>query len=207
MRVHAMNDLWRRCAVMHDREASRGKRFGRAAVLAVLLLSTALAAGCGRAREFARVQMAKGTNLGVNDCVTANENVGLSGVVVHRMCRDKHQKPLDAATFESRFFAEYFKSPDGAVYDTFAGELANDSDDTILTHFEIHIQHQDNIDVENNRVIEVVVFDDVWIEPSQSFTYSSKKLRFKPRRIRDDKGEPLYTWSLTNLRGVDLSLK
>jgi hypothetical protein len=95
---------------------------------------------------------------------------------------------------------------------TVSGTIENKTNDKIITSFEIHLLHQDNIDPSGKKITEIIPFE-TWILPNQSEKIRTSELKFHPKRNRlYREGEDgirwlLYSRSILNVKGVDFILK
>ena len=94
---------------------------------------------------------------------------------------------------------------------TYSGTIENKTNDKIITSFEIHVSHDDNIDSSGKKITEIIPFE-IWILPNQSKKFETSELKFHPKRNRVSGGEGdslkfFYSWSIDNVKGVDFILK
>ena len=94
---------------------------------------------------------------------------------------------------------------------TYSGTIENKTNDKIITSFEIHVSHDDNIDSGGKKIIEKIPVE-TWILPNQSEKIRTSELKFHPKRNRVSEGEGdsrkfFHSWSIDNVKGVDFILK
>ena len=94
---------------------------------------------------------------------------------------------------------------------TYFGTIENKTNDKIITSFEIHVSHDDNIDSSGKKITEIIPFE-IWILPNQSEKIRTSELKFHPKRDRLYEGEGdsrkfFYSFSFQNVKGVDFILK
>ena len=94
---------------------------------------------------------------------------------------------------------------------TYSGTVENKTNDKIITSFEIHVSHDDNIDSSGKKITEIIPFE-IWLLPNQSKKIKTSELKFHPKRNRlyEDEGDStkfFYSWSIDNVKGVDFILK
>jgi hypothetical protein len=93
----------------------------------------------------------------------------------------------------------------------YSGTVENKTNDKIITSFEIHVSHDDNIDSSGKKITEIIPFE-IWILPNQSREIKTSELKFHPRRdtVYEEEGGSgnfFYSWSIQNVKGVDFILK
>jgi hypothetical protein len=95
---------------------------------------------------------------------------------------------------------------------TYSGTIENKTNDKIITSFEIHVSHDDNIDSSGKKITEIIPFETWWILPNQSKEFKTFELKFHPKRDRLYEGEGdsrkfFSSFSFQNVKGIDFILK
>ena len=97
----------------------------------------------------------------------------------------------------------------------YSGTVENKTKDKIITSFEIHVSHDDNIDSNRKKITEIIPFE-TWILPhllpNRYVEVNASELKFHPRRDRISEGEGdsrkfFFSFSFQNIKGVDFILK
>ena len=166
----------------------------------------------------------KGTTIGVTKCVERNQQEGLPNSFIKGNCIKKNHKNLESNTLDgSTGYGSTFSYSDPKkseclepsplemwaggcrnIVSNYVGTIKNTTKDKVITRFEIHVSHEDNIDSSGKKITEILPFK-VWILPNKSFkvNVSKENLMFHPNLSR----KSLSTWSIRNVKGVDFILK
>jgi hypothetical protein len=170
-----------------------------------LICTVCLAAvicGCGNISESYNDYKYKGSNVGYTLCIEKNKNKGISDQVVEVICRKKHIQSINPTySAGGSYTTEY-------GFSLFKGWLKNKSDNKIITSFTITIKHEDNKDNSGKPIEERQEIDGLWVEPLQVSGFSSLPLNYTPsidRRMID--GKPLYSWSISEMKGINVNLE
>jgi hypothetical protein len=146
----------------------------------------------------------KGTSVGVTKCVERNKQEGVPHQLIKRRCVDENQKKLENDVVAGSSGYE-------SIYTNYSGTVENKTNDKIITSFEIHVSHDDNIDSSGKKITEIIPFE-IWILPNQSKKIYRSDLKFHPKQNRLYEGEGdsrkfFYSVSFQNVKGVDFILK
>ena len=168
--------------------------------LLILLLSSV--SGCEWITEFAEKRANLGSNLGFDQCVRNNSDVGLSVLKVRELCIKQHEKRITVKVKgRAGYNCPYFQC-------AFSGDLTNEAADKIVTSIKIYIRHEDNKDDEGRPKLDIAHADNLWIEPGALEAVYFTGFTFQPAKDRLREGDDaLYTWGIQETRGIEVKLK
>ncbi len=168
----------------------------RNALISLALLSLT---ACDEIQQRVENVFYKGTHIGVQKCIERNKVDVVSERTIKLSCTKKHQKQVWVDLNGKSGYRSNF----GTKEYTFSGYVENKSINAIVTSFEVIIHHDDMAD----NVSDKKRFDNVWIEPSQTFYFSFEvsEIKHQPNQERlEEENAGYYGWYTSNEMGVEI---
>lgn len=166
-------------------------------ILAIFLVFILAACGDTSEPEIIRdLSLYKGTDYGIQACTKQESPEAPSGTARRQNCIKEHEKPLSVRIGGKGSY----QIIGGSV--SFTGYLQNHSAQQIITSFEVKLHHNDMTDGH----FDAKLLDNLWIMPGEKmdFMLSSEELTHLPSTDQIEQADTaLYSWDMTNIRGVD----
>ena len=164
--------------------------------------------------QFERRVLYAQTHIAVERCIQANRSEVVSERIIRNLCAAAESRSVtdDSGQFNGR------AAPNDSFGYSFNGHVVNNFSNKIVTEYEVRMVHYiTDIDVIDpdiaSEIPEIkastVTIENVWIEPGQrdDFVIDDSELDFIPDMdIYDNEGVE-WSWFVSNIKGIDVSIR
>ena len=164
--------------------------------------------------QFERRVLYAQTHIAVERCVEKNGSEVVSEEIIKDLCAAAESKAITGANGEATGSAG-FDSFDGVPFE---GNITNKFDNHIITSYEIVVIHYqvDENQLNSEESLEIPEMrrdtfsvENVWIEPNgvDRFAFYESQMEYVPNMPVYDNDAVNWSWYLSNIRGVEISVK